>query len=458
MPSGPRLWLGTRRGGPAVVLAIAGAGSARAPSGPCSTSRPYFNYILVSESTQRTYNGITNDLERRLRQHRGEAPGGAKSTRTAKDWSYLAVAGHPDWGTAAAAASFEVRLRYPTGSRPRPARFSGPEGRLRGLALVLQAAALQAAAEERAPAVTKATASAAAAATPAAVSSFPAVGPSAAKAEATGPCMPDTSSELLEEGGCAAAGASVAPAAARTRRRSSVAASASSHASPTAAAAAAATVAEPVQAQPSGLTSGHVQLHRAGAGEGLGNGAACSGSTRPEPAWSAWLWVHPLYRDCSAVSGCAEMQAAMAVTEALRRRGPVVGPGDEPGGRGGRASRRGSGKHGMAQEMGSGAVRDREVAVAVAAVGTLDKLASPFTTPFSYGAKWEVARWVLLHVTAVKTGTFKVGSTTVTVPASHVLGNGVFVAIHLGMGGLACDGTQQLPGSYQLTGGGPLVS
>ncbi|KAG2425229.1 hypothetical protein HYH02_015056 [Chlamydomonas schloesseri] len=61
-------------------------------------------------------------------------------------------------------------------------------------------------------------------------------------------------------------------------------------------------------------------------------------------------------------------------------------------------------------------------------------------------------------VTAVKTGTFRVGSTTVTVPASHVLGNGVFVAIHLGMGGLACDGTQQLPGSYQLTGGGPLVS
>ncbi|GLI63647.1 hypothetical protein VaNZ11_006645, partial [Volvox africanus] len=100
----------------------------------------YYNYILVSESTQRTYNGITSDLDRRLQQHQGLLPGGAKSTRTAHDWVYLAVVHSPDWvgeGGRACAAAFEMRLRYPTGKRPRPSRFSGPMGRLASLELLL---------------------------------------------------------------------------------------------------------------------------------------------------------------------------------------------------------------------------------------------------------------------------------------------------------------------------------
>ncbi|GIL87829.1 hypothetical protein Vretifemale_15879 [Volvox reticuliferus] len=100
----------------------------------------YYNYILVSESTQRTYNGITTDLDRRLQQHQGLLPGGAKSTRTARDWVYLAVLHSPDWvgerGRARAAA-FEMRLRYPTGKRPRPSRLSGPMGRLTSLELLM---------------------------------------------------------------------------------------------------------------------------------------------------------------------------------------------------------------------------------------------------------------------------------------------------------------------------------
>ncbi|GFR42824.1 hypothetical protein Agub_g3781, partial [Astrephomene gubernaculifera] len=183
----------------------------------------YYNYLLVSESTQRTYNGITNDLGRRLRQHRGELSGGARSTRTANDWTYLAVVHDPAWDSngsssssrsrsmsgsgrksgsssrssssgnpsscsgsspeasssscieetrdscsscgsngrllgnvsksmrsgsgsgstcdgkaseaaesrgAVSPASFEWHLKYPTGRKPRPARFSGPTGRL----------------------------------------------------------------------------------------------------------------------------------------------------------------------------------------------------------------------------------------------------------------------------------------------------------------------------------------
>ncbi|GLC39017.1 hypothetical protein PLESTB_001770900 [Pleodorina starrii] len=119
---------------PATATAAAAAAAASAVR--------HYNYILVSESTQRTYNGITTDLQRRLQQHRGLLPGGAKSTRTARDWAYLAVVHSPDWNGAAGrgrAMAFEARLRYPTGKRPRPSRFSGPAGRLASLELLLLA-------------------------------------------------------------------------------------------------------------------------------------------------------------------------------------------------------------------------------------------------------------------------------------------------------------------------------
>ena len=38
-------------------------------------------YVLCSETLATTYVGVTNDLERRLEQHNGEQPGGARSTR-----------------------------------------------------------------------------------------------------------------------------------------------------------------------------------------------------------------------------------------------------------------------------------------------------------------------------------------------------------------------------------------
>jgi hypothetical protein len=33
--------------------------------------------------------------------------------------------------------SFEWHVRYPTGSKPRPKEFNGPQGRLKGLELVM---------------------------------------------------------------------------------------------------------------------------------------------------------------------------------------------------------------------------------------------------------------------------------------------------------------------------------
>ena len=44
-------------------------------------------YVLCSETLATTYVGVTNDLERRLEQHNGEQPGGARSTRGGRPWS-----------------------------------------------------------------------------------------------------------------------------------------------------------------------------------------------------------------------------------------------------------------------------------------------------------------------------------------------------------------------------------
>jgi len=43
-------------------------------------------YVLVSASNRETYVGITIDLERRLQQHNGELPGGARTTTRGRPW------------------------------------------------------------------------------------------------------------------------------------------------------------------------------------------------------------------------------------------------------------------------------------------------------------------------------------------------------------------------------------
>ena len=48
--------------------------------------RPWFVYVLVSASGNATYVGATNDLERRVEQHNGQRPGGARSTRAGRPW------------------------------------------------------------------------------------------------------------------------------------------------------------------------------------------------------------------------------------------------------------------------------------------------------------------------------------------------------------------------------------
>jgi putative endonuclease len=46
----------------------------------------YVCYLLISECSNRTYIGITNNLERRIEQHNGLKSGGAKYTCSGRPW------------------------------------------------------------------------------------------------------------------------------------------------------------------------------------------------------------------------------------------------------------------------------------------------------------------------------------------------------------------------------------
>jgi len=54
---------------------------------------PWLVYVLVSESGCGTYVGITTELERRLEQHNGAAPGGARTTTRGRPWKVGATYG-----------------------------------------------------------------------------------------------------------------------------------------------------------------------------------------------------------------------------------------------------------------------------------------------------------------------------------------------------------------------------
>ena len=53
----------------------------------------WFVYVLSSASTAATYVGVARDVARRLDQHNGLVPGGARRTRMGRPWTVAAVAG-----------------------------------------------------------------------------------------------------------------------------------------------------------------------------------------------------------------------------------------------------------------------------------------------------------------------------------------------------------------------------
>lgn len=103
-------------------------------------NKNYYCYILRNTHNpdkNRTYNGFTVNPKNRLRQHNGELVGGARYTKRfgSSSWEiYALVKGFPNQVNA---LQCEWRIKHPTNKKRRPIRFTGPEGRIKGLNRVL---------------------------------------------------------------------------------------------------------------------------------------------------------------------------------------------------------------------------------------------------------------------------------------------------------------------------------
>ena len=105
---------------------------------PPQPQQPQYCYILYSGN--RTYVGYTVNPARRIRQHNGLIKGGARATRRAHDWAFLAIvtANDPAF-TNVQALSLEWHLKHPNGRKrqPPPSTYWGVQGRLKGMIEVL---------------------------------------------------------------------------------------------------------------------------------------------------------------------------------------------------------------------------------------------------------------------------------------------------------------------------------
>lgn len=98
----------------------------------------YYCYIIRSTNpdfSNYTYNGSTNDLVRRLRQHNGEIVGGAKATKGKGPWVYIGI--WDGFSSHKEALSCEWRIKHPTNTRKRPSKFNGVKGRIKSLNLLI---------------------------------------------------------------------------------------------------------------------------------------------------------------------------------------------------------------------------------------------------------------------------------------------------------------------------------
>ncbi|HFE45205.1 MAG TPA: GIY-YIG nuclease family protein [Nannocystis exedens] len=75
----------------------------------------WYVYVLLSADRRRTYVGVTTDLDRRLQQHNGDLPGGAKATRQGRPWTLGASCGPKS--SRSEAQQIEYRLKRRRGLR-----------------------------------------------------------------------------------------------------------------------------------------------------------------------------------------------------------------------------------------------------------------------------------------------------------------------------------------------------
>jgi predicted GIY-YIG superfamily endonuclease len=101
---------------------------------PIITTNKWYCYILKNNTYEnKTYNGSTNNITRRLRQHNGELVGGAKYTKKYGDnnWHvYFLMTGFIDHKNCLQA---EWKIKYPDNKRPRPKKYDGYDGRIKGV-------------------------------------------------------------------------------------------------------------------------------------------------------------------------------------------------------------------------------------------------------------------------------------------------------------------------------------
>lgn len=92
----------------------------------------YHCYLIESDNSayNATYVGVTNSLERRIRQHNGEITGGAKYTARRRPWKYVLCVG--PFHEYRHALQFEWAWKHAA-----PKRVRGMKGRIIKLAAVL---------------------------------------------------------------------------------------------------------------------------------------------------------------------------------------------------------------------------------------------------------------------------------------------------------------------------------
>jgi len=98
----------------------------------------YYCYIIRSKNPlfiNHTYNGSTNNLIRRLRQHNGEITGGAKSTKGKGPWEYFVI--WEGFTSHNEALSCEWRIKHPTNTYKRPTKYNGIKARVKSLNLLI---------------------------------------------------------------------------------------------------------------------------------------------------------------------------------------------------------------------------------------------------------------------------------------------------------------------------------
>ena len=103
----------------------------------------WYNYILsfTNNNISRTYNGMTNNIDRRLKQHNNILSGGAKATTNLikkypeSNWKIICII--KGFDNKSEAMKAEWRIRHPDNKKRRPNKFNKEKGRILGLNYIL---------------------------------------------------------------------------------------------------------------------------------------------------------------------------------------------------------------------------------------------------------------------------------------------------------------------------------